>query len=161
MVTGRASATISIIDQCVRVRFAGLFFLRVFLSCISSAYAQNSTLSDTLQLSKIEIFAKKLQIPPIEIVELKDYSAIPIRNIGEFLENEPNVSGIRKGGTAVDPVIRGFRFSQVTTILDNGINLEGGCPNRMDPVTSHVEPEEVKTIELVKGPFVLKYGPVM
>ncbi len=29
------------------------------------------------------------------------------------------------------------------------------------PVTAHVEPEEVNTIDVVKGPYGLKYGPVM
>ena len=35
------------------------------------------------------------------------------------------------------------------------------CPNRMDPVTTHVIPEEIEEIELIKGPFSVRYGPTM
>jgi iron complex outermembrane receptor protein len=71
----------------------------------------------------------------------------------------PNVSSLRKGGISLDPVVRGFKFSQLNVILDNGIKIENGCPNRMDPVTAHVEAEDIEKIEVIKGPFVLKYGP--
>ena len=78
-----------------------------------------------------------------------------------FCDPVPNVSGIRKGGVAVDPVIRGFKFSQLNVILDNGVKIENGCPNRMDPVSSHVETEDIENIEVIKGPFVLRYGPAL
>ncbi len=81
------------------------------------------------------------------------------RDIGDFLREVPNFSAIRKGGTGLDPVVRGLRFSQLNVQLDNGIRVEGGCPNRMDPTTAHVEIEDVENMEIVKGPYVLKYGP--
>ncbi len=81
------------------------------------------------------------------------------RDVGDLLRQVPNVSGVRKGGSAIDPVIRGFKFDQLNVILDGGIRVEGGCPNRMDPVSSHVEMEDIKTIEVVKGPYTLRYGP--
>jgi len=66
-----------------------------------------------------------------------------------------------KGGVNLDPVIRGFKFNQLNIQVDNGLRMEGGCPNRMDPVTSHVESGDIEAIEVVKGPFALRYGPVM
>lgn len=80
-------------------------------------------------------------------------------DLGEILKKESNVNGIRRGGFAVDPVIRGYRNSQVNIYLDEGIHIEGGCPNRMDPVISHVEPELVRYIQVIKGPYSMKYGP--
>ena len=80
------------------------------------------------------------------------------RDIGEYIKTVPNVSGIKKGGTSIDPVIRGFKFKQVGVVIDNGIKIEGGCPNRMDPALSHIGPDDIKTIEIFKGPYALRYG---
>jgi iron complex outermembrane receptor protein len=32
------------------------------------------------------------------------------------------------------------------------------CPNRMDPITTHIIPEEVSKIEIIKGPYTVRYG---
>jgi len=84
-----------------------------------------------------------------------------VRDIGELLRTIPNIQAVRKGGANLDPVIRGFKFDQLNVQLDNGMTVEGGCPNRMDPTTSHVEAEDIESIEVLKGPFTLRYGPVM
>ena len=80
-------------------------------------------------------------------------------DIGIFLRSTPNVSGIRKGGTNVDPVIRGFKFSQVNVFINNGIKIEGGCPNRMDPASSHIDINDISEIKIFKGPYALRFGP--
>jgi len=82
-----------------------------------------------------------------------------VRDVGEFLRSSTNINGIRKGGTQLDPVIRGFKYSQLNVQLNDGQKIEGGCPNRMDPATAHIEPEDLESIEVVKGPYALRYGP--
>ena len=79
--------------------------------------------------------------------------------IGDFLRGSSNISGIRKGGAGIDPVVRGFKFSQLNVITDNGQKIEGGCPNRMDPAVSHLDIEDIKRIDIYKGPYALRYGP--
>ena len=81
------------------------------------------------------------------------------RDIGDYLRTVPNISGIRKGGSNIDPVVRGFKFDQLNIHMDGGIRIEGGCPNRMDPTSAHVEMEDIDNIEIIKGPYVLRYGP--
>lgn len=132
--------------------------------CFSLVYttigsAQN--IQDTLQLKEVVIFGNSPIYNINPIILKSEIELSPVRDIGDYLRSIPNVSGVRKGGTGIDPVVRGFRFSQVNVILDGGIKVEGGCPNRMDPVTAHVEPEEIERIEIVKGPFNLRYGPAL
>jgi iron complex outermembrane receptor protein len=92
-------------------------------------------------------------------VTKKDLQNQQIRDLGEYLRTIPNVSGIRKGGANLDPVVRGYKFSQLNVLLNNGVKIENGCPNRMDPVTARIETEDIGSIEVIKGPFLLKYGP--
>jgi len=132
----------------------------IFVCIASSAFTQQ--INDTIKLSVIEVkdnLIKKTPYVSCDVGKLQIQST-DTRDIGDLLRSIPNVSGIRKGGVAIDPVIRGFKFSQLSVILDNGINIEGGCPNRMDPVTAHVEAEDIEKIEVIKGPFVLGYSPV-
>lgn len=82
------------------------------------------------------------------------------RDITDFLRSSKNINGIRKGGTQLDPVVRGFKYGQLNVQMNSGQKIEGGCPNRMDPATAHVEIEDIQSIEVIKGPYALKYGPM-
>lgn len=41
---------------------------------------------------------------------------------------------------------------------DGGTKAMHACPNRMDPITTHVIPEEISKIEIIKGPYTVRYG---
>jgi len=123
--------------------------------------AQENLTKDTLQLSEVEVLGKSVKFFPMTVISSKTIENDAVRDIGDFLRQESNVSGIRKGGVAIDPVVRGFKYNQVTVLLNSGVKIEGGCPNRMDPVASHVESENIQKIEIIKGPYILKYGPVL
>lgn len=114
---------------------------------------------DTIQLKTIEIFGAKVIEGNKTVLQKTDIDNASLCDIGTALRNINGMSGIRKGGASIDPVIRGYRFSQLNVIADNGMHVEGGCPNRMDPVVSHLEPDDIESIEIVKGPYSLKYGP--
>ncbi len=79
-------------------------------------------------------------------------------DIGAMLRNMPNTCGIRRGGSAIDPVYRGFRNNQLLVTTSAGIRIEGGCPNRMDPTTSHFDADEVWLLRWVTGSNMLLYG---
>jgi iron complex outermembrane receptor protein len=135
------------------------YLIFLVFGVVTSGSAQNT--HDTVRLKEVVIMGTSPSYNINSVILKSDLEQLPIRDIGDYLRAIPNVSGVRKGGTGIDPVMRGFRFSQLNVILDGGINVEGGCPSRMDPVTSHVEPEEIERIEVIKGPFNLRYGPVL
>ncbi|HPT01036.1 MAG TPA: TonB-dependent receptor [Bacteroidales bacterium] len=114
-------------------------------------------ISDTINLKGVEIVGSgipnKTSLSKVNL----DRAAIP--DVGVLLRSVPGVNGIKKGGSSIDPVIRGFRSSQLTVIADDGLKVEGGCPNRMDPVTSHIETDDIESIDIIKGPYTLRYGP--
>jgi iron complex outermembrane recepter protein len=101
------------------------------------------------------------EIPYMQHTLLKeDIEMMAVRDIGDQLRMLPNVGGIKKGGVNIDPVVRGFKFSQITTLLDGAVSIEGGCPNRMDPTTSHIALDDMAEMQVLKGPFALRYGSV-
>ncbi len=138
-----------------------VFIPMIFFAIFNwDVYGQKDSGSDTLFLNEFEVIGTRDILYPVAVIDSAKIASEPIRDIGDFLRMQNNVSAIRKGGIALDPVIRGFKYSQVTVLLNNGVKIEGGCPNRMDPVASHIEMENVSKIEIVKGPYLLRYGPV-
>lgn len=116
---------------------------------------------DVKLLMAVEVKDDKIDNPPFSKVTLRkeEIEQSAVRDIGDFLRQIPNVQAVRKGGANLDPVVRGFKFSQLNIQVDQGLSVEGGCPNRMDPTTAHIEAEDVEAIEVLKGPYALRYGP--
>lgn len=135
-------------------------FTLLSIYLINSVFAQQVVRTDTLA----SIIIKDKNIEKVTYLSSTYIDRQQLRSsytydVGEYLKSIPNISGIRKGGASLDPVVRGYKYSQLNVILNNGVKIENGCPNRMDPVTSHIEIEDIENIEVIKGPFSLKYGP--
>lgn len=113
------------------------------------------------KLDEVVIIDSSISALPYTISKIDNTLLITAVNkdAGEILKTIPNVSGVKRGGTSIDPVIRGFKYNQINTFIDGGIKIEGGCPNRMDPALSHLEPDDISEIEIIKGPHSLRYGP--
>lgn len=90
----------------------------------------------------------------------EEIEMMAVRDIGDQLRMLPNVGGIKKGAINIDPVVRGFKYSQITTLMDGAIAIEGGCPNRMDPTTAHISLDDMAEMQVYKGPFALRYGAI-
>jgi iron complex outermembrane recepter protein len=136
-------------------------FLIIFIGFFRCLPAQN--LNDTIiHLQGIEVTETAIQpLHPFTMVKSDLMQRSAVVDAGEILRSQPNVSGIRRGGYAIDPVVRGFRFSQINIFLDEGVHIEGGCPNRMDPVLAHIKTEDIRRLEIAHGPHLLKYGPAL
>ena len=80
------------------------------------------------------------------------------KDVGDLFRDLPGFGVIKRGGYAMDPVLRSFKNEQLNIQYDGGVQVMHACPNRMDPITTHVIPEEVEEIELIRGPFSVRYG---
>ena len=89
----------------------------------------------------------------------KDFEAQQPKDLGKYMRNVPNVSAIRRGGYGLDPVLRGFKYDQLNVQIDGGARVEGACPSRMDPPMAHVSSGDLEKIEVLKGPYALRFGP--
>jgi len=73
-------------------------------------------------------------------------------------QDVPGVDMSRRSGIANDILIRGQTRDNISVEVD-GTKVYGACPNRMDPPISHVLASQIKTIEVIEGPYdVTNYG---
>ena len=80
------------------------------------------------------------------------------RNVSDLFRDIPGFGIQKRGAYASEPVFRVFRYEQLNVQYDGGMKILNACPNRMDPITTHVIPEEIERIEIVKGPFTVRFG---
>lgn len=73
-----------------------------------------------------------------------------IGDTGEFLRHVNGVEAGRMGGHGLDPSIRGLDQNQLS-ITNDGAYHFGGCPNRMDPPTSHMQLYTYDKVTVKKG----------
>ncbi|WP_413206282.1 TonB-dependent receptor domain-containing protein [Rhodospirillum sp. A1_3_36] len=82
----------------------------------------------------------------------------PILETGDLLRNLPGVTASRAGGHGFEPVIRGQQQNQLT-VIDNGSQIFGACPGRMDPPTTLARPGDYDQITVIRGYQTVTNGP--
>ncbi|MDO6564351.1 TonB-dependent copper receptor [Amphritea sp. 1_MG-2023] len=105
----------------------------------------------------VEITSGLPQVENTVHSETAAVQASPTTDGGELLRSLSGVSGIRMGGRAIDPVIRGQSQTQLNILLD-GAYIHGGCPNRMDPPTSYTSVDSYDSVTVIKGNRSVVYG---
>src|SRR5690606_35269744 len=64
---------------------------------------------------------------------------------------------IRRGNFAWEPTIRGLNGGQINTTID-GMFIFGACTDKMDPVSSYVEPANLHQVQVAYGPNAQEAG---
>ena len=80
------------------------------------------------------------------------------KNVAELFEGLEGFGIIKRGSYAMDPSFRASKYEQLNIQYDGGTKVVHACPNRMDPITTHVVPEDIKQIEVIRGPYSVRYG---
>ena len=80
------------------------------------------------------------------------------RSVGDLFKDIPGFGIQKRGAYASEPIFRAFRYEQLNIQYDGGMKILNACPNRMDPITTHVIPEEIEKIEVIRGPFTVRFG---
>ena len=133
-----------------------LFFACAFL--FSGQLIIGQTLSDTIDLYPVTVIAIHPGTDKAESLEL-DYQDKMAHDAGALLGHVASISSIRKGGSyGFDPVFRGFKYDQINLVLNGAQTASAACPNRMDPPSSQMAPNMIRKIEILKGPYALRYG---
>lgn len=69
----------------------------------------------------------------------------------KVLSGISGITLIKRGNYAQEATIRGLNAGQINTTID-GMHIFGACTDRMDPISSYVEPNNLGSIRLNLGP---------
>lgn len=71
-------------------------------------------------------------------------------SVDEFLASSDNISFIKRGAYAWEPLLNNMS-SERSTITIDGMHIFGACTDKMDPVTSYIESNNLATIDIKSG----------
>ncbi len=114
--------------------------------------------SDTLVLEAFTVNGTKVKMGTKHCLHAQRFDLDTPHDVGEIFKKEAGFSLVKRGNFAVEPVLRGFKYDQLNVQVDGGMHMDNACPNRMDPVTAHIMPEEIEKVEVIKGPYSVRHG---
>ncbi|MGB5436617.1 MAG: TonB-dependent receptor [Maribacter sp.] len=142
----------------LKISYLGYLTIEKFIT------PQDGSVSFTLEEAPIHIpgvmVSGNSRIDPVFTIETNDYvkKIVQPRNVADLFNDINGFSLIKRGNYAIDPSFRASQYEQLNVQFDGGTKAMHACPNRMDPITTHVIPEEIEKIEIIKGPYTVRYG---
>ncbi len=139
--------------------------LCVLLFGTTVSYAQVSSAQDSLskqpvQLDEVLVEGKQKTDPVFSTFKSEpEKKIVQSKNVADLFKDINGFNLIKRGNYAIDPSFRASQYEQLNVQFNGGTKVMHACPNRMDPITTHVIPEEIERVEVVKGPYTFRYGP--
>jgi len=113
----------------------------------------------SIELDNIVVKADPLyDVPHSSIIIDEVKATTQPRTVSDLFKDIPGFGIQKRGAYAAEPILRAFRYEQLNIQYDGGLRITNACPNRMDPITTHIIPEEIGQIEVIKGPFSVRFG---
>lgn len=131
-----------------------LIILLIFFNTVN-LFAQKE-----INIEEILINAEKSEQPDLRI-DSKQIDLVSPRDIGDIFKSISGFGVIKRGGFAMEPSFRAFKLEQLNMMFDGALTTVPACPNRMDPITTHINPVDIEKIEVIKGPYSVRYGQTM
>ena len=116
----------------------GILFLGMNANA-QNPQAQNDT-AKVLEEVKVTALAKKK-------IQTEMKMAV---SVDEFLASSDNISFIKRGAYAWEPLLNNMSTERSTITID-GMHVFGACTDKMDPITSYVESNNLSTIDIKSG----------
>ena len=146
----------------MRTFYSVLLCMLVF--SMSFSQEKNDKAKDSIHkkhvlLDEVLVFGN-VQTDPIHTTVVNNYEdkVVQPKNEADLFNEINGFSVIKRGNYAIDPTFRAAQYEQLNIQYDGGTKAVHACPNRMDPITTHIIPEEIAKIEIVKGPYTVRYG---
>lgn len=128
------------------------FFLMLLpFLCLNLKAQQNgseeTTTLDTVNLKELTVTC----IIPLNNKQVENfYKTNYFSTIDNLTAHLDGISLIKRGSYAMEPQMNGFSGGQLNVTI-SGMKMFGACTDKMDPVTSYIEPTNLKSISLESG----------
>lgn len=84
----------------------------------------------------------------------------PLSTIDEYLNKQLNLTLIRRGNYAWEPMLNNMTNERLQVTID-GMHIFGACTDKMDPITSYVDVSNISDIQVHSGQDGTTYGPTI
>lgn len=128
-----------------------IFFLLLF-NIVRVIYADEDPLLDSLYSIKLEEVAI-ISKPLINYTKQNK----PLSSIDEYLEKSLNLSLVRRGSYAWEPMLNNMSSERLLVTID-GMHIFGACTDKMDPITSYVDVSNLSDIKVNSGQSGTSFG---
>lgn len=133
--------------------FNKIFGVLGFILCLGGqAFAQETLVKEV----KIEEVSVQRQVKLTEGIQ-RDKRASLQMPTDKVMEQIPGLQMIKRGNYAWEPTIRSLNAGQINVTID-GMHIFGACTDRMDPVSSYIEPNNLQSLQLNLSPDFGNYG---
>ncbi len=120
---------------------------------------QDSLRNKLISLTEVVVEGEDKSDPVFSMVENEHAKkVVQPKNVADLFKDINGFALIKRGNYAIDPSFRASQYEQLNIQFNGGTKVMHACPNRMDPITTHIIPEEIERIEVVKGPYTFRYG---
>jgi iron complex outermembrane receptor protein len=107
----------------------------------------SETLRDTIHIEEVTVSAN-LPLDDNDVVNF--YRTNQFSTIDNINARLDGMSLIKRGAYALEPQLNGFSGGQLNVTID-GMKMFGACTDKMDPITSYIEPTNLKNISVNQG----------
>ena len=131
-----------------------LFLLTGLTGNLQAQQRGKDITKDTIQIEEV-LVTQRIVLNDENTV--KYYQSFYSSGIDKINERLGSMSLISRGAYAKEPVLNGFSSGQINVTI-GGMKMFGACTDKMDPVTSYVEPVNLKSIRINEGSTGSKNG---
>ncbi|MEF8817742.1 MAG: TonB-dependent receptor [Salinibacter sp.] len=112
----------------------------------------------SVEMRGIQVTALSPDRDPTGSLDAEQIRTAEVADPGALLRDLPGISSVRRGPVGLDPNVRGLSETEVGVYI-GGMRTFPAGPARMDSPMSHIDPSTIKSIDVVKGPYALTWGP--
>jgi iron complex outermembrane receptor protein len=129
------------------------------LLCILSSYAFSQ--DEDVTIEEIIISEETENDILNQQVKFDQINMIHPGSTGEVFDNISGMNVLKRSKFAIEPSLRMFKREQLNLMIDGGTKITHSCANRMDAMTTRLSATEISKIEIIKGPYSVRYGQSM
>jgi iron complex outermembrane receptor protein len=113
---------------------------------------------EAVSMRGVKVTALRPSLEPSDQLAEDQIRKAEVADPGALLRTLPGVDAVRRGPLGLDPNVRGLSETEVGVYV-GGLRTFPAGPGRMDSPLSHIDPSTIKSIDVVKGPYALTWGP--
>src|SRR5690606_29783051 len=131
-----------ILISCSKMMKLPIIFGILFLGMNANAQNVQVEIDSSHHIKEVKVIAKTKKK-----IETDMKMAV---SVDEFLASSDNISFIKRGAYAWEPLLNNMSTERSIITID-GMHIFGACTDKMDPVTSYVESNNLSTIDITSG----------